>query len=223
VGVSCRWQLLKRKKWIFFVYYLLLSEAFGAPRTVLLQHNSDLLAIDSVNQTIAELSAETMAVSPASISDLPPEIQDMIGELVPPTPRLITVTWSKDAIIEPQRQGNNSTYWGAKPSANVPALMHVDHVSRACCQRRCRENYNLTLNDQFGRSICIDPTKDYLHFKGYRAIKTWDKWIEDVEEPSDMNLLYKKIHRIAYTAPTAGRSGQASVIFSLLRKYVFLK
>jgi hypothetical protein len=79
------------------------------------------------------------------------------------------------------------------------------------------------LNNQFGRSIFIDPTKDYIHFKGYGAIETLDKWIEDVEEPSDMKLLYKNIHRIAYTAPTAGRSGEASVIFSLLRKYVLLK
>jgi hypothetical protein len=50
-----------------------------------------------------------------------------------------------------------------------------------------------------------------------------DKWIEDVEEPSDMKLLYKKIHRVAYTAPSAGRGREALVIFSLLRKYVFLK
>jgi hypothetical protein len=38
-----------------------------------------------------------------------------------------------------------------------------------------------------------------------------------------MKFLYKNILRIAYTAPTAGRSGEASVIFFLLRKYVFLK
>jgi len=197
---------------------------FEAPKTVMLPHTSDSLAIDSVNQAIAELSAETigMAVRPASISSLPPEIRDMIGELVPPIPRLITVTWSKDAVIVPQRQ-SNGTYWGAKINANVPALMHVDHVSRACYQRHFREDYTITLNDQFGRSICIDPIKDYLHFKGYRAIETLDKWIEDVEKPSDMKLLYKNIHRIVYTAPTAGKSGEASVIFSLLRKYVFLK
>jgi hypothetical protein len=190
----------------------------------MLPHSNHSLAIDSVNQAITELGAETigMAVSPASISNLPPEIRDMIGELVPPVPRLITVTWSKDAVIVPQRQ-SNGTYWGAKISANVPALMHLDHISRACCQRHCRENYTITINDQFGRSICIDPTKDYLHSKGYRAIETLDKWIEDVEEPSDMKLLYKKIHRVAYTAPGAGRGGEALVILSLLRKYVFLK
>jgi hypothetical protein len=197
---------------------------FEAPKTVILPHTGDSLAIDSVNQAIAELSAEKigMAVNPASISNLPPEIRDMISELVPPMPWLTTVTWSKDAVIAPQRQ-SNGTYWGAKISANVPALMHVDHVSRTCCQKHCREDYTINLNDQFGRSICIDPTKDYLHFKGYRAIETLDKWIEDVEEPSDMKLLYKKIHRIAYTAPTAGRGGEALVIFSLLRKYLFLK
>jgi hypothetical protein len=101
--------------------------------------------------------------------------------------------------------------------------MHLDHISRACCQRYCREDYTITLKDQFGRSICIDPTKDYLHFKGYRVIETLDKWIEDVEEPSDMKHFYKKIQRIAYTAPSVGRSGEALVIFSLLKKYVFSK
>jgi hypothetical protein len=87
---------------------------FEAPKTVILPHTGDSLAIDSVNQAIAELSAEKigMAVNPASISNLPPEIRDMISELVPPMPRLITVTWSKDAVIVPQRQ-SNSTYWVA--------------------------------------------------------------------------------------------------------------
>lgn len=182
------------------------------------------MTTDSVNQAIAEFSGETigMAVSPASISNLPPEIRDMISEPVLPKPRLITVTWSKDAVIVPQRQ-NNGTCWVANISTNVPALMHIDHVSRAYCQRHCREDYTITLNDEFGRSICIDTTKDYLHFKGYWAIETLDKRIEDVEEPSEVKLLHKKIHRIAYTALTAGRSGKPRSSSTLLRKYLFLK